>query len=74
MRIFVWRVATDGGYARAMPTDEQPRSVFVRVLGGLWRAITVALHALAGSSGDASAALDDPRTDVRVRRQRDVPH
>lgn len=74
MRIFVWRVATGGGYARSMPTDEQPRSWFVRGFGGLWRAITVALHALAGSSGHASAALDDPRTDVRVRRQRDVPH
>jgi hypothetical protein len=51
-----------------------PRNLFIGALRALWRAITIASHALAGSSGNASAALDDPRTEVRVRRQPDVPH
>jgi hypothetical protein len=45
-----------------------------RFFGALGRALVIAFQALANSSGVGSAAGDDPRTQVKARRDRDVPH
>lgn len=45
-----------------------------RFLRTLWLAVRTTLQALANSSGAASAAMDDPRTEQRVKREPDVPH
>lgn len=42
-----------------------------KILGHVWRAVVIALQAIGGSSGVASAAYDDPRTTNLPGRSRD---